>query len=81
LIPDFAQGSAAHPEFDAAARWPTFLICESTPSSQLVADCYRAGFLGYLSCEWPMEETVFRVRAYLENHDQRHYTSAPRACA
>ncbi len=45
----------------------------------MVADCYRAGFLGYLCCEWPMEETAFRVRAYLENHDPRHYTSAPRA--
>ena len=78
LVPDFAQSSAARPQLDPDTRWPIFLISEATPSSQLVADSYRAGFLGYLSCECPLEETLFRVRAYLENHDQRHYASAPR---
>ena len=79
LVPDFAQSSAASPQLEPGERWPAFLISEETPSSQVVADSYRAGFLGYLSCESPLEETLFRVRAYLENSHPRHYTSAPRA--
>ena len=79
LAPDVAQSFAARPQLDPGARWPVFLISETAPSSELVADCYRAGFLGYLSCECPMDETQFRVWAYLENHDRRHYSSAPRA--
>ncbi len=79
LVPDFAQRSAASPQLEPEQHFPVFLICETTPSSELIADCYRAGYLGYLSCEWPLEETLFRVRAYLENHDPRHYSSAPRA--
>jgi Tfp pilus assembly protein PilZ len=79
LVPDFAQSSAARPQLDPDTRWPIFLISEATPNSQLVSDSYRAGFLGYLSCDSPLEETLFRVRAYLENSHPRHYTSTPRA--
>jgi len=63
LVPDIAQSSAASPQLDPGARWPAFLISETAPSSQLVAESYEAGFLGYLSCECPLEETLFRVRA------------------
>jgi Tfp pilus assembly protein PilZ len=78
LVPDLAQSSAASPQLKPGERWPAFLISEARPSSRLVADSHRAGFLGYLSCECPLEETLFRVKAYLENHSPRHYTSAPR---
>jgi Tfp pilus assembly protein PilZ len=78
LVPDFAQSSSESPQLEPGTRWPAFLISEARPSSQLVADSYRAGFLGYLSCECPLEETLFRVRAYLENQNPRHYASAPR---
>lgn len=79
LTSDFAQSSDASPQLEPGECWPAFLISEETPSSQAVADSFRAGFLGYLSCASPLEETLFRVRAYLENHNPRHYTSSPRA--
>ncbi len=74
-----AQSSTARPQLDSGAHWPAFLMSERAPSAQIVVNAYRLGFLGYLSHECPLEETVFRVRAYLENHDPRHYTTAPRA--
>lgn len=70
--------STARPRLDAGAGWPAFLLSQRAPSSQVVVNAYRLGFLGYLSHECPLDETVFRVRAFLENQDPRHYSTAPR---
>jgi len=79
LASDFAESSPSDRRLHSQSSWPVFLISESTPSQEQVTDAYRAGFIGYLSCESPLEETVFRVQACIDNRDQRTYTATPRA--